>query len=101
MSLPLCCIAREAEDRPVVICVCRALPGDFGLIVVPLSTFAHEAEDRPVSVCVRRALPGVFGLIVVPLSTFARETKDRPMLVCCFIIEWFCNLGSTDANVFA
>ena len=31
MSLPLCCFARLAEDRPVLICVRRALPGSLDL----------------------------------------------------------------------
>ena len=56
----------------------------------------------------RRALPRVFGLIVSPLYIFAREVEVRPMsllplclFVCCLLIEWYDDLGSTDANVLA
>ena len=55
-SVPLLMFARKAEDRPGV-CLRRALPGVFGLIVVPLS----------ICVGARRALPRDFGLIVLPL----------------------------------
>ena len=56
----------------------------------------------------RRALPGIFGLIVSPLSIFAREVEVRPVSLlplCLFVwyvlIEWYGDLGSTDANILA